>query len=405
MKHTSLYIARRYLFAKKQHNIINIISIIASVGVAVGTAALIIVLSVFNGLQAVVQNMLSTFDPDIKIELRQGKVFSPDSSIIEQLQKFPQIQEISYVLEESALLRYDGRQAIATIKGVSGNYLKTNGLDTCFIDGFFAPSADTKLTAAMGYGLSYRLGIGTGHANPLMIYLPRRTAKAADNMLEAFSSSQAVVTGLFLVAEEYDSRYLLIPLQTAREVLEYTDEVSALELKVSDELSERQIRRLISRISDVVGGRFFVKDRYQQHETFYKIMRSEKWAIFAILSFIVVIASFNIIGSLSMLIIDKKHDIEILASLGAGRQLIRQIFIFEGWLISILGSLAGLVAGFVVCWLQYTFKLIPFPKPSLLIDAYPVELRASDFLITFGAILFIGYLFSRLPVSRIKTPL
>lgn len=392
----SLYIAKRYLFAKKSRNAINVISAVSVAGVAVGTMALIIVLSVFNGLEKLVSSIFNTFDPDIKITASEGKTFIPDTSRLRLLSEIDGVACYSLTLEENALVKYGERQFIATIKGVDEKYSEVTEIENSMWEGEFILKAENgRPYAVPGLGVSSYLGIRVNFITPLNIYVPRKSGGSGLSAENAFNKKYIFPSGIFEVEKDYDSKYIYIPIEFARELTESEDAVSAVEVKFDEKADTRNIQRSITR---VFGEEFLIRNRYEQQEIFYKVMRSERLAIFLILTLILVIASFNIIGSLTMLIIEKKRDIEILRSLGADNDLIRKIFIFEGWMISVSGAAAGLILGFLICWLQQTFGLVKLQSESLIMDAYPVVMKLKDFLIVPATVLLIGYWAAWYPV-------
>ncbi len=391
----SLYIARRYLFAKKSRNAINVISAVSVAGVAVGTMALIIILSVFNGLEKMVSTIFNTFDPDIMITAAQGKTFVADTSRLKLLAETEGVSCYSLTLEENALLKYGDHQYIATIKGVDENYTDVTDIDSSMWEGEFILTSDNNRPYAVpGLGVSQYLGIRVNFITPLNIYVPRKTGSTSMNAENAFNRRYIFPSGIFEVEKEYDSKYIYLPLEFAREITENEGYVSAIEVKTISQ----DTRTLEKKIEKIFGEGYVVQNRFEQQEIFYKVMKSERLAIFMILTLILVIASFNIIGSLTMLIIEKERDIEILESLGADNDLIRKIFIFEGWLISIIGAVAGLILGFIVCWLQQTFGLVRLQSTSLIMDAYPVIMKVKDFVIVPATVLLIGYWAAWYPV-------
>lgn len=396
----SVYIAKRYLFAKKSRNAINVISAVSVAGVGVGTMALIIVLSVFNGLEKMVSSIFNTFDPDIKITAAAGKTFAPDIARLKLLDGVDGLSCYSLTLEENALLKYGERQFIATIKGVDEKYRDVTDIDSSMWEGEFILQAENgRPYAVPGLGVSRYLGIRVNFITPLNIYVPRKSGGSGLDAENAFNRKFIFPSGIFEVEKEYDSKYVYLPLEFAQDLTENVGLVSAIEIDASDQSEPRKFKK---RISEIYGDEFLVRTRYEQQEIFYKVMRSERLAIFFILTLILVIASFNIIGSLTMLIIEKERDIEILRSLGADNDLIRKIFIFEGWLISIIGAAAGLTLGFLVCWLQQTFGFVRLQSDSLIMDAYPVVLKLKDFLIVPATVLMIGYWAAWYPVRYLS---
>lgn len=392
----SLYIAKRYLFAKKSRNAINVLSAVSVAGVAVGTMALIIVLSVFNGLEKLVSSIFNTFDPDIKITASEGKTFIPDTSKLRLLSAIDGVACYSLTIEENALLKYGERQFIATIKGVDENYSEVTEIGNSMWEGEFILEAENgRPYAVPGLGVSRYLGIRVNFITPLNIYVPRKSGGSGLSAEDSFNKRYIFPSGIFEVEKDYDSKYVYLPIEFARELTENDNAVSAVEVKFNEKADTRSIQRSITR---AFGEGFLIQNRYEQQEIFYKVMRSERLAIFLILTLILVIASFNIIGSLTMLIIEKKRDIEILKSLGADNDLIRKIFIFEGWMISISGAAAGLILGFLICWLQQTFGLVKLQSESLIMDAYPVVMKLKDFLIVPATVLLIGFWAAWYPV-------
>jgi lipoprotein-releasing system permease protein len=392
----SFYIAKRYLFARKSRNAINIISGISVAGVSVGTMALIIILSVFNGLEGMVRTIFNTFDPELKITVAEGKVFTPDSLKLAKLGSLAGVSVFSMTLEENALVRYEEKKHIATVKGVEDNYPNVTGLDSAMVDGEFSlRSTGGRPEAVVGAGVAGSLGININFIASLQLWVPRRTGSTNLDPEDAFIKKFISPSGVFQIEQDFDSKYVIVPLDFARDLLEYDNEVSAIEVKTDPTADQDKLKESVEAI---FGPEFIVRDRLQQQGVFYKVMRSERLAIFIILTLILIIASFNIIGSLTMLIIEKERDIEILKSLGADNSLIRKIFIFEGWLISIIGAVTGLLLGFIICWLQMRFEIIKLNGETLIMKAYPVILKLKDFVIVTATVLIIGYWAAWYPV-------
>ena len=397
----SFYIARRYLLGKKSQNAINIISGISVLGVATGTMALVIVLSVFNGFDSVVKSLLNTFDPDIKISAVEGKTFSPDPGITTSILAIPGVEAISGVLEENVLLLYGDRQHIATIKGVDDSFVAVSGLDSMVYDGEMKLKDQNRAYAVVGRGGAINLGIGLNFINPLFVYTIDRTARINMSQPEESIKRDFVYpSGIFSIEQEFDSRYIICPIGFVRELLSYKDELTFFEVKLDPSFSGEEVQE---QIRTLMGEGFHIKNRQQQNELFYRVMKTEKWAIFLILTFILIIASFNIVGSLTMLIIDKKKDILTLRNMGAGNQLIKRIFLVEGWLISISGSFTGLFLGTLISWIQQHFGIIKLSGTgSFIIDAYPVQIEATDIFLIWVTVLVIGLLAARYPVQQIS---
>ena len=396
----SFYIARRYLLGKKSQNAINIISTISVIGVTVGTMALVIVLSVFNGFDSVVKSLFSAFDPEIQISAVKGKTFSP-GELSENILAIPGVEAVSEVLEENVLLLYGDKQHIATIKGVDEFYKDVSGLDSMIYEGSMKLLDNNRSYAVVGQGVAYHLRIGLNFINPLWVYTIDRKSKI--NMAQPEESIRRdfiYPSGIFSIEQDFDSRYVIVPIEFTRKLLSYEEEVTFLELKLDPSFSAEQVQ---NEIIAVAGEDYHVKNREQQNALFYQVMRTEKWAIFLILTFILIIASFNIIGSLSMLIIDKKRDILTLRNMGASNRLIENIFLVEGWLISITGSLLGLGLGTGISWIQQHFGLIKLAgSGSFVIDSYPVRIEGIDILLIWVTVILIGLIAARYPVRQIS---
>lgn len=373
---------------------------ISMLGVAVGTMALVVVLSVFNGFDEVVKSLFNSFDPDIKIQLAEGKTFTPDKRFAD-IKDLPGVAVYAGILEENALLKYGERQHIATVKGVDESFIQVTGIDSMIYDGTMKLKDKNRPYAVVGQGVAYSLQVGLNFINPLFVYMPKRLGKInIANPDDAFRRKHIFPSGIFSIEQDYDSKYVIVPIEFMRELLEYKDEVSSVELKLDKTIDPGKTQ---DQIAALLGTEFTVKNRAEQNELFYKVMKSEKWAIFLILTFILIIASFNIIGSLSMLIIDKKNDIKSLRNMGADKKLISRIFLLEGWLISITGSLIGMILGTGISWIQDRFELLKLSgSGTFIIDAYPVDLQAGDVLLVWCTVLIIGFLTALYPVKQIS---
>ncbi len=394
-----IYIAKRYLFAKKSHNAINVISGISVAGVTIGMMALVIVLSVFNGFDDLIKALYNSFDPDLKVTVIEGKTFQPDERILKKLSEIDGVSIYSKVVEESVLLKYGEKQYPATLKGVDRNYIKINGIDTMVREGKFMLEDDKSQYAVIGQGIAYYLQVGLKFVTPLVVYFPRKEATISMNVENAFSQNYIFPSGIFAIEQDHDAKYMIVPIKFAFNLLEDSVSISALEIRTT---KGADLDKVQMNVQNLFGDHFKVRNRYQQQELFYRIMKYEKWAIFMILAFILMVASFNIIGSLSMLIIEKKKDISTFKSIGADSVLIRQIFLYEGMMISFFGALIGLILGLVVCWLQIKFGFIRLQgSGSFIIDAYPVSIRIADILLAFLTVLGIGYIAAWYPVKYI----
>lgn len=381
------FIAKRYLISKKSHNAINIISGVSVSGVCIGTMALIIVLSAFNGLSDLVSSLYNSFDPDIAITIKQGKTFSADANEIKSLKKMEGIAYYTEVMEGNALLKKDDKQCIATIKGVSKQFRKMSCFDTLIHEGIFSLE---KNNIIVGKGISNLLQTGPKELfNPISIYAPKRGKDDDMNEMQTF------VSGVFFINDDFNKKYVIMNIDKARELLDYTNEVTSIELKLLPNANKEEIQK---KITSLLGNKYEVKNREQQNEMLYKTMKSEKLWVFIILVFILIIATFNVIGSLTMLIIEKKKDIIILNNMGASVKLIRKIFLTEGILITLIGAFMGLILGLFVCWLQVTFKLVRLAD-GWIVDAYPIKIQPLDILLIISIVILIGFFAAWYPVK------
>jgi len=399
---TAFYIARRYLISKKSVNVINIISGISIAGVTVGTFALVVILSVFNGLDFSIKSLFSRFDPDIRIVAAKGKSFDLKDGNFDALKQLNGVVSVTPVVEEDAILMYGKRQYFATIKGVPTNYNELSGLDSSSItSGRFLLEENQVPFAVVGQGVAYYLSVGLTFTDPIQIYTLKKGTTGRVNLTNIFNHSFIYASGIFQNQQEIDSKYILVPFGYAQELCQLGSRVSAVEVGLQKGISADQVKTDISRI---LGDSFDVKTQFQQHELFYKVMQSEKWAIFLILAFVLVIASFNVLGSLSMLIIDKKADIAILQSMGANQKLTRTIFLFEGWMISLAGATFGVLLGVLICWIQTTFGILKIPgnEGSFIFSVYPVQVRMTDLIAIFLLVSGIGFLAAWYPIRFIS---
>lgn len=394
------YIARRYLFSKKSHNAINVISAISVCGVALATLALVCTLSVFNGFQDLVTTFFTAFDPQLKITAVRGKVFDGQDKRVLQLKKMPDVEVYSESLEDNVMVQYQGRQAMAVVKGVEDNFDQLTPIDSIlFGRGDLLLHDEVVDYAIPGIQLLSTLGSGIRFLDPLEIYAPRRGAKVnMANPSTAFVTGNLFSSGLVFAVnqEKYDASYILTSIDFARRLFQYTTEVSAINLKLKAGADTDAVKK---HIQDLLGDDFLVQDRYEQQADTYRIMEIEKLISYLFLTFILMIACFNVIGSLSMLIIDKRDDVVTLRNLGASDRQIVRIFLFEGGMISFFGAFAGVVLGLLLCWLQQEYGLIALGSSgSFVVDAYPVSVHASDVLLIFITVLLIGFLSVWYPV-------
>lgn len=398
------YIARRYLFSKKSHNAINVISGISVCGVALATLALVCTLSVFNGFQDLVSNLFTAFDPELKIVPATGKVFDGQDKAIAAIRKMPEVALVSESLEDNALVQYQGRQAMAVIKGVEDNFEELTPIDTIlFGRGELLLHDEVVDYAIPGVQLLATLGTGIRFLDPLEVYAPKRGAKVnMANPAASFTGGNLFSSGLVFAVnqEKYDGSYILTSLKFARQLFQYTTEVSAINLKMKEGTDIDAFKR---KLEKHLGERFRVLDRYEQQADTFRIMKIEKFISYLFLTFILMIACFNVIGSLSMLIIDKRDDVVTLRNLGANDRQIVRIFLFEGCLISFIGAVSGIVLGVLLCWLQQTFGLISLGAAgSFIVDAYPVSVHWEDVVLIFFTVLAVGFLSVWYPVRYLS---
>lgn len=391
-----LFVARRYLFAKKSHNAINMVTTISAVGVGVGAMALVVVLSVSNGFNGVVESLFNSFDPDLKVVLHEGKSFSANTPEINKLKEVDGVADYAEVVEENALLKYGDRQHVGIIKGVGLNYSGMSGVDTMLIEGTFKLKHGDINHALVGQGVAYKLGVGLNFTDPILIYLPKKGEGYTLNPAEAFNKGYVFPSAIFSIPPEFDAKYIIIPIGLARNLLDFTNEATSLEIKLKKGANAEDVQQAVSTL---LGPRFKVLTRYQQNEVLFRIMKSEKVVAFLILAFILLVASFNVIMSLSLLVIEKKHDTAILTGLGATTKTIERIFLLEGWLISTIGAIVGIVLGLAICFAQQHFKLLSLSgSGSFVVDAYPVQIIWSDIAAVFVTVLAIGFAAAKIPI-------
>ena len=395
-----LFIAGRYLFAKKSHNVINIISAISAVGMAIGTAALIIILSVYNGFDELVKSTLSNVEPDILVSPVKGKVFVPQQEDLDKIAALPGVKRYYKVLEENVFVDYDEHQGVARAKGVDEAYEAESPLLEHMTAGEFSLHKGQVPQMVAGAGLAYKMGMNPAFLSYATIFFPARDRNfSLSNPAASIESVSMRPSGIFTVNQQIDEELMIMPLDQTRQLLGYDEEVSGIEVRMIDGTTKKDLRKAINGIKEIMGADFKVLDRFRQNTSLYKMMRYEKAAIFLILIFIIIIIAFNIFGSLTMLIIEKKDDIETFRSLGATDKMLRKTFTLEGWLISLLGLAAGLVIGVGFALLQQQFGFIKMPG-NFLVNAYPVIVQWSDILLTIAGVALIGYLIAIMPVKR-----
>jgi lipoprotein-releasing system permease protein len=391
-------IAKRYFFSKKKRNIISIISNIAMIGVAVGSMALIIVLSVFNGLEDLIRAIYSSFDSDLKITAAEGKSFETDTEFMNRIRRTPGVYVVSEVIEDNALLRYNDRQMVVKMKGVSENFFEQNDVDSSIVEGHHQLILNSTNYALVGRGVQYQLSIRPGNQFvPMQFMYPRNTKFNPLNPEGAFNNQNILPGGVFAIERQYDDAYVFVPLSFAEELLEYGSRRTSLEIRVDPEYRIEQVKRTLQ---EVLGPEFKVLNSDEQHTSLLRAVKVEKLFVFITFAFILLIASLNIFFSLSMLVIDKKKDIAILASMGATAKTIRNIFLLEGALVACIGAAYGLSLGMLVCNLQQTFGLVSMGMATSVVEAYPVKMQVEDFILTGVAIIVITILVSIRPALK-----
>lgn len=401
-----LFIALRYLFSKKTHNIINLISTICAGGVCIATIALVCTLSVYNGFQQLISGIFNVFDPDLKISLVDGKTFSPETSELQTVKTLNFIEHYCPVLEDNALIRNKERQTSTTIKGVAPNYVLMISSDSIMMEGEFVVEQEGTAYAVIGGALADQIESSSQFIRPISLYAPIHNSNVnLANPEKSFHIQHYYLSGIYATGQiEVDSKYTFLPLASAQELFGYDDDVTSIELKLK---KGTDVKKAEKEIADLVGERFNVQNKEEQHEDFYKMMKVEKWITFLILIFILLIAVFNVIGSLTMLIIEKEKDIITLHNLGATEKMIQQIFLLEGWLISIVGAVTGLIIGVTLCLLQQYFGFIKLSdsanENAFIVNAYPVQVEMPDILLILATILLIGLLVAWFPTRYINS--
>ena len=391
-------IAKRYFFSRKKRNIISIISNIAMIGVAVGSAALIIVLSVFNGLEDLIRKIYSSFDPDLKITVVEGKSFETDTEFMNRIRRMPGVAVVSEVIEDNALLRYNDRQMVVKVKGVSENFFQQNDIDKSLVEGSSELIYEDTYYALIGRGVQYQLSIRPSNQFvPMQFLYPRNVKFNPLNPEGSFNSLNITPGGVFAIERQYDDAYVFVPLNFAEELLEYGRRRTALEIKVEQGYKIEQVKRSLQ---ELLGAKFKVQNSDEQHTSLLRAVKVEKLFVFITFAFILFIASLNIFFSLSMLVIDKKKDIAVLASMGATANTIRNIFLMEGALVAFIGAAYGLTLGMLICNLQQTFGLVSMGMATSVVEAYPVKMEVEDFIFTGVAIVVITLLVSIRPARR-----
>lgn len=391
---TPFYIAKRYLFSKKSHNIVNIITGISVFGIFISTAAMVIVLSAFNGIEGLVQDLYSSFDPDIKITLKEGKTFTIGSEQLKQIKTVNGIRSISETIDEVVLLKKGENWVTATMKGVDENFLHQSIPDSIMTEGFPVVKEGGVEYSVLGYGVQNMLQVSSNpqYNNMITVYGLKRSEKLNRNNKDSFEPRLITVGGVFSINPDFDNKYILVPIDFASSILGYQNEITALEIAVNSGSDPNLIKEQLYLI---LGQNFNIKTRYEQNELIFKTNETEKWMVFLILGFILLLSTFNIIASLTMLILDKNKDIQTLSSLGAPYSQIKKIFIYEGLLINSLGALLGIGVGLGVSIVQIKFHVIKMANS--VVDYWPMIIKPIDVFLIFVTVLVIGFTSSYLP--------
>ena len=396
------YIARKYFFSSKKINYVHILSLVSQFGIAIGTIALVLVMSVFNGFENLVLDMYNVFDPHIRVTSNDGKNFDSDQ-VNKVIGNIDGVANFSSVLEEKILVEYNSKQYIAVIKGVDENYRELTNFDSLIVDGGYIDDFKSNNVAMVGRGIAYYLSMHIGSVfDNLRVYLPNRDSKNLLKLEKAFTSSSISPVGVFGVQQEIDSKYIIVPLNFVQDLINRDKYVSAIEIKLKSSDSMINIQNILK---EKLDSKYLIQNRFEQQEFLYKILNTERLVVVIILLFIVLIASFNIISSLIILIIDKKKDIESLFNFGFENHSIKKVFIYKSMLGVFVGSFSGIIIGFILAYLQQEFGLIKMGAGSFVIDAYPVSIKLNDIIIIQLIVLLIGLLASwftsRLMLNRV----
>ena len=393
------FIAKRYFLTSKKRNFVHIISWVSLLGIAIGSAALILVLSVFNGFEDLILKMYSSFDPHIKIISAEGKVFKPNNITIND----SEIAEKAFILEERVLLKYQEKKFIATVKGVSSSYRKLTSFDSLLFEGNYIDDYENENVAVIGRGVAYYLSIGLNNMfEQLQIFIPDRSKKTLLNNQEIFKQASVLPVGFFGIQAEIDEEYIITPLSFIQKLAERGDNISSIEVRLKNKNEMLEFQKVLQAR---LGNQFIVQNRLEQQALLYKILNTEKLVVFLILVFIMIIASFNIVGSLTMLILDKKEDIKTFKSFGATQMVVQSIFLNKSILTIISGVFIGLIIGLALALLQQNFGFISMGSGSFVVDSYPVLIKEIDILIVAITVLLIGFLASWYPIKILSKKL
>ena len=395
----NLLFAWRYFKAKKSTNAINIISWISILAIIIGTTALILVLSVFNGFEGLVKSLYSTFYTDLKIFPAEGKVMTLTQQQLDQLKGITGIKNYSLVVEEKALLQNGEFQSVVYLKGVDENYRYTTGVADHLIRGEYDPGTEEAPRLILGAGVENAIGVLTDrNIFPLKIYLPRKSETEQINMLEDISSDTINTSATFMIQQDFDNKYAITNIDFIKRALKLRDDqYSGVEISLVDPSKTREIK---NQLVNFFGNNYLIQNRYEQNRSLYVIMNVERWVIYGVLSLILIVAAFNMIGALTMLVLEKEKDISVLHALGANRNFIQRIFLSEGLLLALIGGGIGMLLAFIIAWAQINLKLIPIQGGSFLIDYFPVKLRLFDFLLVGATVFIIAFIAAWIPSRK-----
>lgn len=388
----ALRVASRYLFAKKSTNAINVITGIAVLGISIGAATLVIVLSVFNGFEELLTGMFNAFNPDVKVTTIQGKTFSPDTVQLSEIYHMDGVAHISKTLEEVAFFEFEGNQDFGILKGVDDNYLKVTPLDSVIREGSFKLKDGQRDLAVLGLGMRNKLSVSADEFSMINVYMAKQKVNLGG---KAFNKDFLYPAGTFVIQQDYDNQYIIASLDFVQSLMRKKNVLSALEIKVTPDADIPQIK---TRLIEILGDNMRIEDRFEQDAAFLRLMNLEKWLFYILFCLALILVAFNIVGALFMIVLDKKKDIGVLKSLGATDKVVKQIFLNEGLLLCGIGLISGFAIAIVLYILQKTIVLVPIPD-GFIVDAYPIQMRAFDFLVVGLTVMLIGWLAS-LPAAR-----
>lgn len=395
---TALYIAKRYLFSKEKKNFIHIITLISVLGVATATMALVVIMSVFNGLEDLLRNVFHSFDPDLKVVPLKGKSFEVNNILIGKLQQIPGVKAVHPVVEDNALLKYDDSQLVIKFKGVPLDYFAINQLDTILVEGKLLLAKGGQQFAIVGRGVQYYLNINLKNEFvPLQFWYPQLKQKQIVDPAKAFNRLNVLPVGVFAVEKQFDDNYVFLPLQEAIALMGYGNRRSHLEIELHAKVNDGEVKRLVQ---ELVGSAFQVLDQDEQHSSLLKAIKIEKSFVFITFIIIIAIAALNILFSLTLTAIEKKKDVALLKALGASPPFLKRVFLYQGFLIGSIGTSLGLTLGYLICWLQAKYGFITMGMESALVDAYPVRMVLSDFILVGTVVFTITLVFAYKPAME-----